>query len=114
MQQEDLHQFLSQMDIGLALENAQADHNRNICLTNKMLAYAQAGLYILATNTFGQSQFLNSLDYTAGVIMTASLQVELENVNKGELEWDAKIDRWQKAKSYAWDKEQLKLKTLVG
>lgn len=113
MMQKDLHKFLSQMDIGLALENAMADHNRNICLTNKILAYAQAGLYILATDTFGQNQFLNSLEYTAGIIMTSSLQVELQNLNRLELQSTTKIGRWEKAKSYSWDKEQLKLKALI-
>lgn len=113
MQQDDLHAFLNQMDIGLALETTEADHNRNICLTNKILAYSQAGLYILATDTFGQRQFLNSLKYDAGTILSKTLQFELQNLNLLDLRHIAKIERWQKAKSFSWDKEQLKLKELV-
>ena len=113
MTQEHLHTFLNQMDIGLALENVEADHNRNICLTNKILAYAQAGLYILATDTFGQAQFLTALDYKAGTIMRSTLQEALKKMDTQVLQTSAKYERWQKAKSYSWDKEQLKLKALV-
>ena len=114
MKQEDLHEFLSQMDIGLALENVEADDNRNICLTNKFLAYVQAGLYVLATDTFGQSQFLNSLDYNAGLIMKSSLEKSLQDLDRNLLKTTAKIERWQNAKSFSWGKEQLKLQKLVS
>lgn len=113
MKQEDLHDFLSNMDIGLALENAEADFNRNICLTNKFLAYSQSGLYVLATNTFGQSQFLDSLDYNAGEIMEGSLQESIVNLNPNLLTTDSRIERWQNAKLFAWENEQLKLKKLL-
>lgn len=114
MKQEDLHEFLSHMDIGLALENVMADHNRDICLTNKFLAYAQAGLYILATDTFGQTQFLNSLDYEAGAIIKTTLEETLLQLNKSELNTAAKRNRWQNAKSFSWENEQLKLKKLMS
>lgn len=57
--QEQLHRALSQYDVGLALENKAININRSICIANKFLAYYQAGLYILATDTEGQRQFLN-------------------------------------------------------
>ncbi|MBJ7879159.1 hypothetical protein [Gelidibacter salicanalis] len=114
MKQEYLHDLLSGMDVGLALEDVGADHNRNICLTNKFLAYAQAGLYILATNTFGQTEFLKSLDYNAGVIMTTSLENTLQNLDSNLLNTTTKIERWQKAKAFSWENEQLKLKQLIS
>ena len=113
MKQEALHDFLNQMDIGLALENTAADHNRNICLTNKILAYAQAGLYIFATDTYGQSQFLNSLDYDAGIILKTSLEEALKNLNTQVLSTPIKVNRWQQAKLYSWDEEQLKITALL-
>src|SRR5690606_17167044 len=58
MHQRELHQQLANYDIGLALELNTADFNRNICLTNKIFAYSQAGLYVLATDTDSQKQFL--------------------------------------------------------
>ncbi|MCK7590230.1 hypothetical protein M0G43_06575 [Subsaxibacter sp. CAU 1640] len=114
MEQSELHDFLSRMDIGLALEDPNADYNRNICLTNKILAYAQSGLYILASDTYGQVQFLNSLDYNAGSIIDVSLQHSIECLDINLLNGNSKIERWQKARHFSWEKEQLKLKTLLS
>lgn len=56
--QQELHEYLANFDIGLAIEMNSADYNREIALTNKIVAYYQAGLYILATNTKAQIDFL--------------------------------------------------------
>ncbi|MDC1505566.1 hypothetical protein N8475_10300 [Winogradskyella sp.] len=109
MSQPELHAFLEKMDIGLALESATADGNRNICLTNKILAYAQAGLYILATPTDGQRQFLESLPYKAGELIAHSLGESITKLDGSCLDLPAKINRWQKAKAFSWEHEQLKL-----
>ncbi|HNQ26603.1 MAG TPA: hypothetical protein PKL92_01660 [Aquaticitalea sp.] len=113
MKAEDLYRFLGLMDIGLALEDISADQNRNICLTNKIMAYAQAGLYILATDTFGQSQFLNALDYKAGKVIGTSLKDAINQFDPNLLDIDCKTERWQRAKAFSWDNEQLKLKALL-
>ncbi|MBC2844487.1 hypothetical protein [Winogradskyella flava] len=110
--QWELHQLLSEMDIGLALESKDADFNRDICLTNKFLAYAQAGLYILATDTFGQRDFLKDLHYNAGEIIT-NLSDALNVLPVLEIANEQKIKRWEKAKTFGWEKEQLKLKQLL-
>lgn len=64
MSQQILHKSLHYYDIGLALEPGK-DFNNKIALSNKMLAYAQAGLFILASNTPAQDEFLqkSNLDY---------------------------------------------------
>lgn len=49
--------FASQFDIGLALEN-QTPYNREICLTNKIFTYMQAGLAIVASDTLAQRSFI--------------------------------------------------------
>jgi len=59
MKQADLHQVLSKFDIGLALD-VPFDENRDFVLSNKLLAYLQAGLYVVATDTLAQQAFLNS------------------------------------------------------
>jgi hypothetical protein len=56
--QKELHRLLAGYDIGLALEDVTVNFNRNICITNKLLAYYQAGLFILASDTAGQIQFM--------------------------------------------------------
>lgn len=51
--------FISQFDIGLATETGQP-LNRNICLSNKIFSYIQAGLAILATDTAAQEHLLSA------------------------------------------------------
>jgi len=50
---EQLIERASQHDIGLALEQA-ASPKRDVCVTNKIFAYLQAGLPVVATDTQGQ------------------------------------------------------------
>jgi hypothetical protein len=59
MLQSELHKCLSKYDVGLALDLTSRDVNRDLALTNKILAYFQAGLYILATDTSAQKDFLD-------------------------------------------------------
>lgn len=114
MPQIALHELLSAMDIGLALERSEIDNNRDICLTNKILAYAQAGLFILASNTYGQQQFLNSLAYEAGLIITEDLAQSLTDINLQALDLQSKTTRWKAAKAFAWEEEQQQLLTLLA
>jgi hypothetical protein len=57
LQQQELHAALSGFDIGLALEDRHANLNRDLCITNKLLAFFQAGLYIVASDTSAQRAF---------------------------------------------------------
>lgn len=63
MPQRQLHKFLCQFDIGLAIELSSADLNRQLALSNKIFAYAQAGLFILATDTPAQKLFIQQNDF---------------------------------------------------
>lgn len=56
--QEQLHKVLASYDVGLSLESKTVNINRSICISNKLLAYYQAGLFIVATDTAAQDQFL--------------------------------------------------------
>jgi hypothetical protein len=58
MHQKQLHRFLGDFDVGLALD-IPLNPNRDIALTNKIITYAQAGLIIAAMHTKGQDQFLD-------------------------------------------------------
>jgi hypothetical protein len=103
--QEELHEFLATMDVGLALENKDGDGNRDICLTNKLLAYTQAGLYIFATDTFGQDHFLNQLGNQFGIIIKSSLKETLTQLDKTVLDHTNRIERWEKAKTFSWERQ---------
>ncbi|QKJ30448.1 hypothetical protein HQ865_12000 [Mucilaginibacter mali] len=54
---DDIFKFASQFDIGIASEN-HTPLNRDICLTNKIFTYVQAGLPVLASNTTAQLHFM--------------------------------------------------------
>ena len=60
MLQTDLHKTLHNFDLGLALD-VPVDINRDMVITNKFLAYLQAGLFVIATNTNAQKALLKSI-----------------------------------------------------
>ncbi len=49
--------FAAQFDVGLALET-KTPLNRDLCLTNKIFTYMQAGLTIIASQTTAQADFM--------------------------------------------------------
>ncbi|MEB0260632.1 MULTISPECIES: glycosyltransferase [unclassified Mucilaginibacter] len=52
-----LIEFAMQFDIGIAAEN-NTPYNRDICLTNKIFTYMQAGLAVIASDTTAQQALL--------------------------------------------------------
>ena len=62
VKQSELHQHLAAFDIGLAID-VVADRNRELAITNKILAFLQAGLYLAVTETEAQRSFMT--DYPA-------------------------------------------------
>lgn len=110
--QLQLNQKLAEFDIGLAIELSSADENRDICWTNKIFAYAQAGLYILATDTSGQQLFM--AEYPSRGLLCAqsseSIQQNIENILRHiVLIRQTAPDRYQMAQALAWEIEQKKL-----
>jgi glycosyltransferase involved in cell wall biosynthesis len=55
---DDIAAFAARFDIGLAVETGEV-LNRDICLTNKIFTYLQAGLAIIASDTSAQQCFLD-------------------------------------------------------
>lgn len=110
--QADLHQKLSEFDVGLAIEDVNADENRNICLTNKIWSYFQAGLFILATDTSGQKKFiLDNPEF--GAIFSFEQQDFVEKLgflleNKGEI-LAGREARFLKTEKASWEHESEKL-----
>jgi glycosyltransferase involved in cell wall biosynthesis len=60
VRQSELHQRLAAFDIGLAID-VVADRNRELAITNKILTYLQAGLYLAVSETEAQRAFM--MDY---------------------------------------------------
>lgn len=113
--QHELHRFLSVFDVGLALEVATESENRDLCLTNKLLAYAQAGLYILATNTSAQKVFIEE-DPDRGLLCEYDLQEMKKALNTiqseiGPIRAGAKV-RYKKNDILSWEHQTQNLRAL--
>jgi glycosyltransferase involved in cell wall biosynthesis len=114
--QAALHEQLSQYDVGLALELTSRDLNRDIALTNKMFAYYQAGLYILATDTSAQQDFIHKhpgsgklfLQKDGESLLAAmnDIHMRIEDIRNGSLE------RYRTAAAYGWEIESNKIKEI--
>ena len=63
---DELFKFAAQFDIGMATETAP-NLNRDICLTNKIFTYIQAGLAIIASDTQAQRLFLEQYPATGSL-----------------------------------------------
>lgn len=114
--QFDLHKELVNHDIGLALEKTNSELNRELCLTNKIIAYAQAGNYILASNTRSQSDFLQKNPWN-GITCELSVNELLNTIlhvfhNKQQIINERKV-RFNKNIKFAWENQIPILKKLV-
>jgi len=74
--QVELHHLLAYFDVGLALETGK-DINNQLAISNKLMAYFQAGLFVLATNTKAQRSFMQE-HCSHGLIISLS-KAELIN-----------------------------------
>ncbi len=113
--QSDLHALIGSYDIGLALELTDRDLNKDSAVSNKMLAYYQAGLFILATDTTAQKQFIEEHP-GSGKLFTQndhasfldSMNFISNNINQIR---SGSLKRYQDASRHNWEKESGKLKT---
>lgn len=109
--QRALHQELRKYDVGFAIEPGK-DLNNDLALSNKILAYYQSGLFILASDTKAQQNFIK--EYPNHGIITSLENPELEKVlqklsdNKNSLRASA-LQRFENAKSFSWENESEKL-----
>lgn len=112
LSQKELNQKLSEFDVGLAIELISADQNRDLCLTNKIFAYVQSGLYILATDTTAQKQFMDEHP-NLGLVTNQNVQDMQEQIEKIiqniNLIRKEKKQRFEYAKKLAWENESNKL-----
>ncbi len=115
MPRKELNYVLGEFDIGLAIELSSADFNRQVCLTNKIWAYFQAGLYILATDTPAQQLFIQQFVDHGRIIPQSTQDIvsvieqlieQADNIRRN------KQARFTAARNYGWSKEKIKLKQL--
>jgi hypothetical protein len=114
LDQSALHHQLSYFDVGLALEDITIDKNRDVCLTNKVCAYYQSGLYIIASATTEQNSFLERKRSHGAVYKTIKeFESELMKliVNIDFIRQNKSL-RYKNALSDSWEAESLKLTEL--
>jgi glycosyltransferase involved in cell wall biosynthesis len=109
---KELNLKLSEFDIGLAIEISNVDINKDIALSNKIWAYFQSGLYVLATDTQAQKQFVGEHE-DIGVVsgqdierFTESIENIIKNIDNIR---NKKQDRFIYAQKIAWEVESEKL-----
>lgn len=106
--QKSLHIELRNYDVGLALELSSVDINKDIAISNKIYAYAQAGLYILATNTLGQKHFIKQYPWSGFTSSDTvdSLDEMLGTLIKNKIEIrKMSSSRYHQSKNISWDQE---------
>lgn len=104
--QKELYKKLREFDIGLALEPAK-DKNNELAISNKLLAYMQAGLYVLATDTPAQKAFLNDYSSHGGTFQISGEAAELRLtalVNRIESIRADRKERFQNFKNNHWER----------
>jgi len=109
--QQELHRSLAQFDIGLALEPAK-DKNNELAVSNKILAYLQAGLFVVATNTAAQEKLLKEFpehsfcfDYKGGGAKNMFEKIIAET---GPIR-SRRSNRHEAFENRNWEKESLEL-----
>jgi len=107
----ELHQQLAHYDIGLAIEPGK-DLNNELALSNKILAYFQAGLYILASCTKAQRRFINERPEHG--VLTSLLPDDLRCTIQQLIDQKQSLrrlseERFVKAKKFNWENESEKL-----
>lgn len=111
VRQSELHQRLGSFDIGLAID-VVADRNRELAITNKILAYLQAGLFLAVTETEAQRSFMS--DHPAhGVLFSPdphSWEVLLkELLNRKESIRTAQQERFNTMRASGWEQTSVRL-----
>jgi glycosyltransferase involved in cell wall biosynthesis len=105
MLQAALHKFLSSFHVGLAAD-PPINRNRELAITNKLLAYAQAGLFIISISAQGQNEFLEQSGLNFKILENEENQIKqclnglVEYYRKDKLNSRSQFDI---AKKYSWE-----------
>ncbi|TZF86209.1 glycosyltransferase family 4 protein (plasmid) [Pedobacter sp. BS3] len=115
--EQELIEFTANFDVGLALETGEP-YNREVCLTNKLFVYLQAGLALIASNTLAQRTFLEKwpdcgwlVDLKNHQNLSETIQLLIDHPNKLE---QAKQKAYYYGANYLnWEREQEKFIYLI-
>jgi len=114
---DEITEFASQFDIGMALETGFSVNN-NLALSNKIFTYMQAGLAIIASNTEAQAHLLNQHPAVGKIYDKADVETLVSALvyyhqNRNELLF-ARLAALQLAhQEYNWENESQKFLAVV-
>lgn len=110
--QEQLHKELTHYDVGLAIE-PNKDINNAIAISNKINAYLQAGLYIIASDTPAQRKLIDEMETFGEIVFLNDENSVLDGLlhcleNMYSIRANA-YERFWVARHYSWEEESIKL-----
>lgn len=112
LSQKELHKELCKADVGLSLEQKSTDLNRDLCLTNKIISYCQAGIYIFATATQAQKKLIG--DYPELGIISTNFEKDFPLMIKEITNIRAnKQARFNIGNKLSWEIEQKKYENII-
>jgi len=115
---DDIAALAAKFDIGLALEDI-VPLNRDICLTNKIFTYMQAGLAIIASNTTAQKELLEKYPGTGKVYENGNVQMLAATIrryfdDREDLYKTKKASYELARKELNWEKESEKFLKVIS
>lgn len=119
IQQEQLHAFISEFKIGLAIEEKIND-NKRLTVSNKILQYLQAGLHVIASDTKGQKEVAEVLPSKVNLVdINNKMQLarvidslcDKTNLEKHQSNSNESIDTFNKI--FSWEAQEKKLGQLI-
>jgi hypothetical protein len=112
--QLQLHKMLAMFDVGLAFDPA-LNKNRELAITNKIIAYAQAGLYIVSISTPGQNEFLNTSKLNYNIIEYDEISIKkciLKLISLKKTNHLNKDIQFLNGTKYSWEQVSSPLKSI--
>lgn len=108
---DQLAHFASQFDIGIAAEKT-TPYNRDICLTNKIFTYMQAGLAIVGSNTIAQQSLLNQhpaigMTYENGNLQSLATALQHYSQHRDQLTLARHASLKLAHEKYNWEQESI-------
>jgi hypothetical protein len=103
--QLQLHKMLAEFDVGLAFEPGKDENNR-LAISNKIISYAQSGLFILATLTQGQKNFLENSELKYFLVDYQEYQIKdaiLNLISKKKSRKFQKQEQFKNGNKYSWE-----------
>lgn len=115
LRQKELHMMLNTYDVGLAIEPAK-DLNNCLAVSNKIIAYLQAGLYIVASDTKAQKKIMTEFCENGIVIDLKNSKMVRDTLNELALNKDmirnGTIQRFRISEGFNWESESKKLASI--